>query len=96
MNTFRKLRFLSIAIVVGVFAMTAISGCGESGGPDAGVQAKSLDKVKTMRGIFDRAGGDWEKVADAEKAEFEKLAGGAENAKLNWDAMKFGPGAANR
>lgn len=67
-----------------------IVGCGDSGGPDPKVETARVDQAVEMRKLFDNVGGDYAKLAPADKTKFETYAGGAEAAKKTWDSMKYG------
>jgi hypothetical protein len=71
-----------------------ILGCGDSGGPDQKVETARVSSAKDMRSYFDRAGGDYSKLSEADRASFLQLVGGSEeNAQKAWNAMKSGGAA---
>lgn len=81
------------------FALTCLtlavflSGCGDKGGPDPTVQAKSVENAKNLRSYFDKAGGNYDSLSAADKEAFVKASGGQEKATQNWNLMANGPGA---
>lgn len=70
-----------------------LSGCGDKGGPDPSVQAKNVENAKNLRSYFDKAGGNYNNLSDADKEAFVKASGGQEKAAQNWNLMANGPGA---
>ena len=91
----KHLYLKSLLFALLAFTFLAVCGC-NGGGRDPEVQAKKVEYVKSLRAYFDKANGDYSRLSDADKAEFVKLSGSEQQAKLNWDGMKFGPGAADR
>lgn len=64
-------------------------GCGSQPEPDAKVEANRVESAKRMRESFDKVGGNYEQLTEAEKSEFVKLFGGKEeDARRAWDMMK--------
>lgn len=83
-----KLFFPALAVLgMGLF----VAGCGDSAGPDPKTEQVRVDKAVKMRSIFDKAAGDSTKVDAADKAEFDKLAGGTAEGEKAWNEMKTGP-----
>ena len=80
-------RTLPLALL---FAVGLVAGCGDSGGPDPKVEKTRMNSAVGMRALFDKAGGDYEKLDATDKAAFEKFAG--KDAQATWNAMRNGPG----
>ncbi len=90
-------KFVSLLCLV--VAGATLVGCGSSdggSGVDKKAQDEKLSLVTNMRTYFDKAGGDYAKLSDADKAAFVKLCGGEAKAEANWKLMKEGPGGAPR
>jgi hypothetical protein len=78
-----------LAVLLSISLVT-FSGCGP-GEPDKPVSIASearVNDIVAMRKIFDQVKGDWEALSPADKAEYTKLAGDDEKAKLMWANMK--------
>jgi len=85
-----KLLLLSVLALVSI---GGIAGCGDSGGPDPKVQTAMVDKAKTMREMFVKAGGDYDKLSAEDKAKWLKFCENDQNkAQDAWNGMKYGPG----
>lgn len=84
------LRKLAPLAVCSALSLSMLAGCG-SPGPDKEDQANRVEVATQMRSYFDKAGGDYNRLSEADRAEFIKLCGGEEQAKTNWDLMKNGP-----
>lgn len=82
-------RILLPLLALGATGVATV-GCGDSGGPDPKVEQARVDQALEMRKLFDKVGGDYAKLDPADKAAFEKYAGGAESAQKTWTSMKFG------
>lgn len=78
-----------------VFALGLLAGCQTGPAPSAKVEEKRLATAMELRSFFDKAGGDYSRLSEADRAEFERLTGGPDEAQRAWNLMKFGPGAAN-
>jgi hypothetical protein len=79
-----------------VVALLAI-GCGEPG-PDPKVETSRVEAARELRTIFDRAGGRWEALSEADKATvLKQFQGNEANAKQMWSMMvSKGQGADTR
>jgi hypothetical protein len=90
------MKTMKFRYVLLTFLVTALWGCGESGGPDPKVEAQRVEYAKSLRSYFDQAHGDYSQLTEADKAAFVKLSGNETKAEENWKLMKEGPGAASR
>lgn len=88
-----------VSLLCLVVAGATLVGCGSGdggGGVDKKAQQEKVALVTNMRSYFDKAGGDYAKLSDADKAAFVKLCGGEAKAEANWKLMKEGPAGAPR
>lgn len=76
-------------------ALGALIGCQTGPAPSAKVEEQRLASAVELRSYFDKAGGDYSQLSETDRAEFERLTGGPEEAQRAWNLMKFGPGAVN-
>ena len=92
-NAFR----ISLAVAL-AFGCGLLSGCSGSdkSGRDTSSQEKSVENAKTMRTLFDKVGGDFDKLSPEDKAAFIKLFENEAKAMDTWNRMKSGPGGAPR
>lgn len=82
---------ISFLLIVSMAATMATVGCGESGGPDPKVEQARVDEALEMRKLFDKVGGDYAKLDEADKAKFIKYVGGSPaDAEKTWASMKYG------
>lgn len=84
---------LGVAVVLGTLLA---GGCGDGGAPDPNQQAQSVKNAQNLRSYFDKAGGNYESLSEADRAAYVELSGGEAKAKQNWELMKNGPGAIDR
>lgn len=89
------LRLSPIFLFAFLALVPSLGGCGDSGGPDPKAQEARVATAMEMRKVFDAVGGDYTKVSAADKAAFEKFAGGGAAAEKLWAEMKNGPGGAS-
>lgn len=63
-------------------------GCqSDPGKPESIASEARVQEIVQMRTIFDRAGGKWDAMTEADKAEYIRLAGDEEKAKSMWETM---------
>jgi hypothetical protein len=75
-----------------VTVLTALPGCGNSGGPDPKVESQRAENLGNMREYFTKANGNYDSLSAEDKAAFVKLCGGDQaKALTTWNAMKYGP-----
>jgi hypothetical protein len=90
-----KLNFLSVGLcAVAIAGAFSAPGCGAASDSNAAANvadAKTVEKVKTMRSIFDKVHGDYSQLSPEDKDTYTKLAGGDAKAQQLWDVMKNGP-----
>lgn len=92
----KQSRQLTFTVVIAAVLSILMIGCGEPEGRSAEETAKKLEYVQELRSYFDKANGNWDSLTETDKADFVKLSGSEEQAKKNWDGMKYGPDAGNK
>jgi len=77
-----------------ISAACLISGC-DSGPskPQSIASEERVGQLVEMRKIFDKAGGNWDSLTAADKAEYTRLAGDDAKAQAMWKTMSGPPGA---
>ncbi|MFQ3586823.1 MAG: hypothetical protein SNJ74_01460 [Fimbriimonadaceae bacterium] len=84
-----------IASACALAAVGTLIGCQTGPAPSAKVEEQRLASAIELRSFFDKVNGDYSQLSEADRAEFERLTGGPEEAQRAWNLMKFGPGAVN-
>ena len=91
------IRFAPFVIVAAAaLGSLLVAGCGSGAGPDPKQQEKSVENAQNLRSYFDKVGGEYDSLTEADKAAYIRLSGDEEKARRNWDLMKNGPGAVDR
>ena len=92
----RVSRFHAVCLAVLAISTAGLtSGCdGGSSKPQSIASEERVGQLVEMRKIFDKAGGKWESLSAAEKAEYTRLAGDDAKAQAMWKTMSGPPGAA--
>lgn len=79
------------AAMLGTMAI-GIAGCGDSGGPEAQVDQGRVDKLTSIRTLFDKSKGDYNALSPADKAELLRLCDNDQaKVETTWNVMKTGP-----
>lgn len=84
--------FCVATLAISIFGTTV--GC-DSGSPkpQSIASEERVGQLVEMRKIFDKAGGKWDSLSAAEKAEYTRLAGDDAKAQAMWKTMSGPPGA---
>lgn len=78
-----------------VSTLFVVAGCdGGSQAPQSIASEERVDQIVEMRKIYDKAGGKWENLTEADRAAYIKMAGDEAQAKTMWTAMSTPMGTA--
>lgn len=81
-----------LAIAASLFAIGGLIGCNSAPAkPESIASEEKVNKAVEMRQLFDKAGGDWNKLTPDEQKQFTEFAG-ADKAEFVWYRMGH-PGA---
>jgi hypothetical protein len=85
---------LQTVVVLTAFIISAgcIAGCGAGSAPAIQVDQSRVDKLTTIRSMFDQAHGDYNALSPEDKTKFLKLCDNDQTkADTTWNLMKNGP-----
>ncbi|MCW5940934.1 MAG: hypothetical protein KIS66_01795 [Fimbriimonadaceae bacterium] len=82
-----------LALAIATLAFGALVGCNSGPGkPESIATEEKVSKAVEMRQMFDKVGGDWNKLTADEQKQFTEFAGDAQKAEFVWYRMGH-PGA---
>lgn len=82
----------NLLLVLVLVAAIALGGCSSGPQPiDQDFVKKSTENAKSLRSVFDAAGGDYTKIPESEKTKLIELYQSEDNLKKVWETMKNPP-----
>jgi len=76
---------LAVLATMGVFVSAGCNSAPDK--PESIASEARVQEIVEMRKIFDKAGGNWDSLTEADKAEYIRLAGDEAQAKTMWTTM---------